>query len=120
MKPFLITTPQLRLNVVDDDYFLRDRWMICRDELAKLFDIGESKVISLQLSSEPDEDGESVAIVLVRGCSTVFKWRKRRQCRNTMEYLYFDAGNWLLKRPPFRDMDVCDEITIHVTVYTHG
>ena len=121
MKPFTITTPQLRWNAVENDYCLRSKWAVCGDELAKLFEIGKSKVISLQLSSEPDEDEESVAIVLCRTANSgmAFGWRKKQQPRRKIDELYITAGAWLLKKSPFREMAWFDEITVHVTVYTH-
>ena len=121
MKPFKITTPQLKLRQCphgEESYFLSKREMLCSEILASFFVIGECKKISLLLASEPGE--ESVAIVIFKSCGgSFFYWRKRGQRRAVWNSIFDGADVWLLSKPPFRNMAANSEIIVHVTVFLH-
>jgi hypothetical protein len=127
MKPFTIETPVLRLNYSGDYYRYRGEEILCRDYLAKLFQIEQPGRISFLLSSKYSRDAWKMTV-------SVMAWEDYAFGSDESDDVYFFmcdkfdeptelasgiGDRWLCKHTPLGDLKPGESATVYVTLYVH-
>lgn len=121
MKPFTIETPVLNLSHSKFYYRYRGEEILCRDGLAKLFQIEQPKRISFLLSSKYSRDAWKMTV-------TVESWMNYPDdvylfmCDKFDEPTELASGigdRWLSKHTPLGDLKPGESATIYVTLFVH-
>jgi hypothetical protein len=127
MKTFVIETPVLRLRYDKFYYQYRGYSIMCRDVLAKLFQIEQPKRISFLLSSKYSRNAKKFTVEVIpwesyefaksQGCDAYFfdcdKFNEPTELANSI------ADRWLSKHTPLGQLKPGESATVYVTLFVH-